>query len=424
MSSPEQEPEEPLGRHWFTALPYQFGQSIGWDAELTSVTLFVELPFWLMTPSYTFDVEVEGCTYALDVIDYFAELFGGDVTDSRRTSLYIGPQEYEKVHREIRDELEQQQIAAVWRPCKSVVRIHSRANSDVLDAAADAEAPPPRSREAQYYLQALCEAHLPILNRLIQGYRLHTYDFFAYEVSPWDVPVWYVHRPGAGSERVVLFDYATWDRKPQIGPMDGDLVTYRLTIPPDLQDALDTLAPTPGELELLDALNLMERGDYTGAVRRVTTAIEAVVEDELRKQLATHYSDEEVEKRLTASRNDFPGRVRQYCKLSGRQLPQALSDDLDRTRARRHQIVHQAHRVTFADRGSAQRSVDTGRWTFNWFENRPDRRDVREQLIATRSLGRHMSFFEAELTPEGVVVRGLERLPVDDEDDASPPSSD
>ena len=155
MSSPEQEPEEPLGRHWFTALPYQFGQSIGWDAELTSVTLFVELPFWLMTPSYTFDVEVEGCTYALDVIDYFAELFGGDVTDSRRTSLYIGPQEYEKVHREIRDELEQQQIAAVWRPCKSVVRIHSRANSDVLDAAADAEAPPPRSREAQYYLQAL-----------------------------------------------------------------------------------------------------------------------------------------------------------------------------------------------------------------------------------------------------------------------------
>jgi len=85
--------------------------------------LFVELPFWLMTPSYTFDVEVEGCTYALDVIDYFAELFGGDVTDSRRTSLYIGPQEYEKVHREIRDELEQQQIAAVWRPCKSVVRI-------------------------------------------------------------------------------------------------------------------------------------------------------------------------------------------------------------------------------------------------------------------------------------------------------------
>jgi hypothetical protein len=294
------------------------------------------------------------------VIDDFSELFAGEVTDSRRTSLYIGPEEYERVHPEIRAELERQQIAPVWRPCKSVVRIHSRANSDVLDAVADAEVGPPRSREAQYYLQALCEAHLPILNRLIQGYRLHTYDFFAHEVSPWDVPVWYVHRPGAGAKQVVLFDYAAWDRKPQIGPMGGDLVTYRLTIPPDLQEALDTLAPTPGEFELLDALNLMERGDYTGAVRRVTTAIEAVVEDVLRKQLATRYSDQEVEKRLMASRNDFPGRVRQYCKLSGRQLPEALSDDLDQTRARRHEIVHRADRITFADRGSAHQDRPSG----------------------------------------------------------------
>jgi hypothetical protein len=37
---------------------YELGQSIDWDAELTSVILFVELPFWLMTPSYTFNVEV------------------------------------------------------------------------------------------------------------------------------------------------------------------------------------------------------------------------------------------------------------------------------------------------------------------------------------------------------------------------------
>jgi hypothetical protein len=38
------------------------------------------------------------------------------------------------------------------------------------------------------------------------------------------------------------------------------------------------IVETPGELELLDAVNLMERGDYSGAVRRVTTAIEVVVE--------------------------------------------------------------------------------------------------------------------------------------------------
>lgn len=243
MHPPEKEPEAPPGAERATPLSYEFGQNIDWDAELTPVVLFVELPFWLMTPSATFEVCEAECTYSLDVVDNFGELLAGEVLDSRGTSIYIGPMEIERVAPQLREELEQQQIPALWRPCKTVVRIHSRANTDVLDAVAEQETSDPRLREAQYYLRALCEAHLPILNRLIQGYRLNTYDFFAHEVSPWDVPIWYVHRPKVGSERVVLFDYATWDRKPQIGPLDGELHTYRLTIPPDLQEALDSLAP-------------------------------------------------------------------------------------------------------------------------------------------------------------------------------------
>jgi hypothetical protein len=45
------------------------------------------------------------------------------------------------------------------------------------------------------------------------------------------------------------------------------------------------IVETPGELELLDAVNLMERGDYSGAVRRVTTAIEVVVEAVVGKEI-------------------------------------------------------------------------------------------------------------------------------------------
>lgn len=387
-------------------MSYVFGQSIDWNADPVPVVLFVELPFWLMTPSHTFDVHEAGHTYKVDVTDAFGELFAGEVTDSRRTSLYIGSMQDDQVAGLLREEIEGRETPGLWRPCKTVLRVHSRANSDVLDALTDDESQPPRSVEAEHYLRALCEAHQPVLNRLIQSYRLATYDFFAHEVSPWDVPVWYVHRPGAGSQRVVLLDYASWDRKPQIGPMGGDLETYRLTIPPDLQEALDRLSSTAGELELLDALNRMERGDYSGAVRRVTTAIEAIVEDVLRRQLQTRHAAEEAQKRLAASRNDFPGRVRQYCKLSGRILPPELNDELERTRATRHAIVHRAHRIPFVERGSAQRSVDTGRWIFNWFEDRPDRSAVRERLIATRSIGRHISVFEAELTADGAVVRG------------------
>jgi hypothetical protein len=49
--------------------------------------------------------------------------------------------------------------------------------------------------------------------------------------------------------------------------------------------------------------------------------------------------------------------------------------------------------------------VDTGRWIFNWFEDQPDRAVLRERRIGVRSIGRHFSYFDAEITPEGVVVQ-------------------
>jgi hypothetical protein len=172
-------------------------------------------------------------------------------------------------------------------------------------------------------------------------------------------------------------------------------------------DALQTAMSeqgSPGEMELLDALNLMERGDYSGAVRRVTTALEVIIEFALRTELLTRHPESAVEEQLRSSRNDFPGRVRQYEKLSGRRLRPEQRADLERTRALRHEIVHQGTRVRFSDRGRAQTAVDTGRWLFNWFENRPDRVTVREKRLALRSLGRHFSMFDAYIEPDGVVV--------------------
>jgi hypothetical protein len=122
---------------------------------------------------------------------------------------------------------------------------------------------------------------VPVINELIQRYRLQTYDYFAYEVSAWDVPVWYVKYADIGY-RAVLLPYKEWDAKPvtiEDGETPGD--------PPKVRQfewtSLDALAAassgdaTPGEFDLLDARSLMERGDYTGAVRRTVTAIEAVL---------------------------------------------------------------------------------------------------------------------------------------------------
>jgi len=231
---------------------------------------------------------------------------------------------------------------------------------------------------------------------------LTTYDYFPYEISPWNVPTWFIETEG-GFTRVGLLPYADWDYKPLIGPSEGQPEVYKLIDPTALQAAMSAEA-NAGELELLDAINLMERGDYSGAVRRITTAIEAVLETVLHDELRKRYSEAEVANRLQASRNDFPGRLRQYQKLSRRSISKENSQDLETTRTMRHSIVHEGTRISYAQRGRAQRSVDTGRWIFNWLENQPERAERREKNLSLRSLGRHYSIYEAEITSDGVVV--------------------
>ncbi|MDQ4076706.1 MAG: hypothetical protein M3220_10745 [Chloroflexota bacterium] len=378
---------------------YWLGQELDWDAPWEPVVLWVELPFWLMVSDCSLRVKVNGHEFQVDVQGSFVELYAGEVLDSRRTAVYVGPNP-EHLNPELRQELERENISTLPRPCRSVLRIHSRCNGDVLAAVQEDNR---RARTAHSYLMALCEAHFEVVNRVIQGYRLSTYDYFPYEVSPWDIPIWRIDTAW-GFDLVALLPYATWDRKPMIGPMGGLAETYTLIEPVALQDGLLAEA-NAGELELLDALNFMERGDYTGAVRRITTAIEAIVESVLRVELLKRHSVSDVERRLHASRNDFPGRVRQYQKLSGSDLDHQLRKELDSTRALRHEIVHRGRRITFADRGLAHRAVDTGRWIFNWFEDQPDRAVLRERRIGVRSIGRHFSYFDAEITPEGVVVQ-------------------
>ena len=82
---------------------------------------------------------------------------------------------------------------------------------------------------------------------------------------------------------------------------------YKLIDPSELQTAL-ALQPSAGEFELLDALNFMERGDYSGAVRRITTAIEAQTEFALRQELLKTHPLPDVEKKLKAQRT-IPGKT-------------------------------------------------------------------------------------------------------------------
>jgi len=383
-----------------TSIPdsYWIGEELDWQASTAPVELYVELPYWLMVPDCVQDVEVNGHEFLVDIGENFVELYAHVVLDSRSTCLYIGPPQ--GLRPDLLKAIKRSKATVMSRKCKTVLRIHSDCNKDALAASRETGR---RRRAAYAYLTSFCEAHFDVVNRLIQQYRLATYDYFAYELSPWDIPMWFV-KMGLGFDtvKIILQDYLTWDRKPMI--VSGKTrERYKLIDPSKLQTAL-TLQPSAGEFDLMDALNLMERGNYSDAVRRITTAIETQTEFALRQELLKKHSLPDVEKRLKASENDFPGRLRQYQKLSDRKLSDALAKELDITRALRHSIVHDGKRIPFNERGRAQKAVDTGRWIFDWLENQPARFDVREKKIGKRSLGRHFSLYHSEITPAGVVV--------------------
>ncbi len=253
---------------------YWIGQVLKWDASPLPVTLYVELPFWLMVDDTSLHVEVNGHDFRVDIREGYYELHVLEVLDSRQSCVYIGPPDDDRVHPEIHQLVRKNNARFITRKCKTVLQILSQCNGDVLAAEVDGG---PRSRQAIYYLQAYCSAHLEVVNRVLQAYRLATYDFFPYEVSPWDVPIWLVKSRGLAAY-VPLVPYAIWDHKPHGLTRDPSATErYQLIDPRDLAACLQHPS-SPGEFELLDAMNLMERGDYSGAVRRVTTAIEVLVE--------------------------------------------------------------------------------------------------------------------------------------------------
>lgn len=398
------EPDEDAGPSGQITLPdsYYVGQDIDWDAPWITVELFVELPFWLMVDNTKVAVALHGHSFDVAIHDNYFELYARLVDDSRNSVVYIGPfkplDNFGPDMQEFREKCPDQPL--VWRKCKTVLRIRTRCNEHVLNRGGIG-----RPGSISMYLAELCRAHIPVINRLTQAYRLATYDYFPFEVSPWDVPRWWVSREG-NSIPVDLLGYKTWDIKPPIIHAVGqDPVPYQLIDSVDLAAKLDE-QPTPGELELLDALNLMERGDYSGAVRRVATAIEVVVEAVVGDVVESAEGTAAAKKFIRDTRTNFPRRITRYEKASGRKMPDAHRRQLDRTRKLRHRIVHGGYRIESGDRGEAQQSVDTGRWIFNWFENDAARRDVREKRIAFRGLGRDLTqgIFPSEITAEGIVI--------------------
>src|SRR5580658_1870803 len=124
------------------------GQEIDWKAPWIEVSLWVELPFWLMVGDTTVSVELGGHSFDVEIHENYFELHAGVLSDSRQNVVYQGPWKTEEaLSAEIRNCMQARpDVPRMWRKCKSTLKIKSRCNEDVWNKAQETNVAPARNR--------------------------------------------------------------------------------------------------------------------------------------------------------------------------------------------------------------------------------------------------------------------------------------
>lgn len=403
-------------------------ESEWWKGRSVPIHLMVELPFWLMIPDCELSVPHDDATVTASVRGHYMEVSDGPLAlDSHVNVVHIGPNDELKAGKDQPSSVAQTE-APVYRPMKTVVVFQPMAMEDSLVALQERKPPTWQDRtrlrrinRASKYLQSLAYAHIPFLNRLITSYRSTSLDPFAFQVSEWDVPVWFA----LFKDMIVpmgLMPYWGNDWYPTLRKMGGGETTAFVASPVDAVQTQVKSEVMPGRLELLDALSLSYRGRFDDAVRSAVTAIEVALECQLRQLLeAKGYTDDQSQRRLDETRNTFEKRLADYEKLSKKRLPGPVlscvpyingirfKSELWQVRELRHKIVHEGVRVDIHSRGPMLRAIETMTWLFRWltWEDGDAQEDSKNYVFF--SLMRGNFIYPVEYSSSGVVVVPLDR---------------
>lgn len=353
----------------------QLGDGINWNSELILIEFTVELPYWLMTPSATFDLTIEDCTIRAKVINEGIHyMYGYEYFDSGQRTIFIG-----RMQEALEATVPMSSIPGgiIMRPTKTLIAFQTVAHSDALDALACNSQR--RHNSGILYFRSLAIALILFLNKLVNSYRIASNDPFAIEVNACDVPTWYLKLADRNIP-IQVFTYSSWDFFPTVGPFSKP--TERTPFYAASSDEVQTAIKSdeiPGLFQILDGWSLFFRGRHAESIISFVTAIETLLESKLRevlRKLGT--SADKIEKLLFETRAKFFKRFNLYCELAQIRPPGPwinalphlnglrLADELDRTRDARHRIVHAGTRLEFNLTGPMMRSAETTTWLFNW----------------------------------------------------------
>lgn len=390
------------------------GSSLNWDSPLRQFAFSVELPFWLLMPSSSLRVTVGDFTTVVVIENEGIEIqHGRQFRRTHRNTVFMGGTEAsKKAMAPVRAILD----GGLFRATRTLLLIETYAIEDALNAFWGENGP--RYQDASCYFASLALGHLPVVNKVINAYRMASVDPFAHEVTAWDIPVWFVCRP-PDSQPIYLQPHLVEDWYPTIrkGLQSDDEVQYFSATADAVEQKL-AKGESPGEVEMLDGWSLFHSGRFGDSIRSFVTAIEVLVESEIRRLLAERrHTQEEIDSRLDETRNNFENRLTDYCELSRRRIPGPnlhyvpylngvrLADELEWTRRLRHKIVHHGHRLDHTFSKPMLRAAETTSWLFDWL-SAPGDFEERRRKNSTFFFGArtHAVPFECEVRDGRIVV--------------------
>ena len=369
------------------------GSSIEWDSPPKSVAMAVELPFWLLMPNGQFNVSVDGATVTIMVDNTGVEIQrGSQFTRTHRNLVFLGSE----------DALQKATIPAHGLPGGGIIRgtrtllyLGAHACSDAVEAFFGPDGP--RFQDGYRYMASLAIGQLRVVNALINAYRRAAVDPFANEVTAWDLPIWFVV-DAPRTRSVCCYTHLVEDWFPTVKKWgeEGQGRPTFATSPEAVSSEL-TAQEIPGETELLDGWSLFHRGRFGDSIRSFVTAVEVLLEAQIRRLLASDgATKEDIDARLAGTRTNFKKRMYDYCELSKRRVPGPilhpvpyvngvrLLDEMSRTRRLRHDIVHLGHRLDQRFEKPLLRAAETTSWLFDWLSDGGDfeeRREVNSSLF-------------------------------------------
>lgn len=403
------------------------GSSLDWSSPLLPVKIYVELPFWLLTPADTFDVPYSGTAFKVKVVHGCEEI---QLTTthlmSRHSTVYIA-EPNESVPEGIQRRIERSGNGCSARIHRTTLILEAAAMASALGDPTDSKG----QSDALVYLAALASGYFPIVNQIITAYRRAACDPFVQEVTEATVPIWFV-KHNDRFIRIGLYPYADQEYRFHWPTEAGVQEPADFSTSSELREFLN-LKETPGETILQDSWSYFYAGRFSDAIRGLVTAIEVLLERKYYEALIAHErNDELANKRLSETAQKFTTRLNHYLHLTKRTVPGPmlswvhyilgtyLRTELNQTRTLRHKIVHKGHRVDPIDHGPMLRSMETMTWLFDWLEDHPrsSRNRFKFYELKTYLKGRR-SLFETEYTDGCVKVVDVMWNPAPKSDDQS-----